>query len=291
METPASFSLSNSEIIDLGQRSHDEQIIIFLHIPKAGGTTINGIINQQYRKNCTFRFDGIENRYKLAELEQYQRSKLKLIRGHFAFGLHEFLSCPAKYFTLLRNPVSRTISHYNYLCRSSSLPNHEKVKEMSLKNYILSDLSNNNLQTKMLFGLSNVPAYSDEEILTTVKQNLENQFSVVGLVERFDETLFFLKQAFNWRVPLYIQQNITPQHQHIQNNVDNNIIDIIKEKNSLDLELYEYAQKQFEHQIAESKKDFYQNLERQKRINQLYQPFGSTYNLARHFMLKQLKKF
>ncbi|MBK1987110.1 sulfotransferase family 2 domain-containing protein [Sphaerospermopsis aphanizomenoides BCCUSP55] len=267
METFKSLSEINPEIIDLGKRSDKNQVIIFLHIPKAGGTTINGIINQQYKKQLTFRFDGIENRHILAELGSDKRSKLKLIRGHFAFGLHEFLSCPATYFTLLRNPVSRTISHYNYLCRSSSVTNHERVKSMSLKEYILSDLSDNNLQTRMIFGLSKNHVSNDEEILTVAKHNLENKFSVVGLVERFDETLVLLRNAFNWRPPLYVQQNITPQQQALKNNIDDDIIDIIKQQNSLDMALYEYGQQKFEQQVDEFKNDFVQTLEMQKRMN------------------------
>ncbi len=123
-------------MIDLGRRKSQDKIIIFLHIPKAGGTTLNGIINQQYSKNTIFRFNSISSWTTVNDLPLRQREALRLIRGHFAFGLHQFLPCNSVYFTLLREPVARFVSQYHYIRRSPGLKAHEQLKSISLDEYI-----------------------------------------------------------------------------------------------------------------------------------------------------------
>jgi Galactose-3-O-sulfotransferase len=284
-------SLAQSEsIFDLGDRSVSDPMIIFLHIPKSGGTSLNGIINQQYPKKAIFRFNGIQNRDRIQQLSQQQRTNLQLIRGHFAFGLHEFLPCPAQYFTLLRDPVARFISHYHYVRRSVNIPGHAQVKSLTLRQYTQQmGQKNGNLQTRLLFGLNQTQCQTPSETLTVARQNLEQHFAVVGLVEQFDETLVLLKRAFGWRMPLYVQQNVTSQKQKDGTTIDPETLQLIEQCNAMDLELYRYAQARFTQQIEAIGKDFEPMLRRQQRWNSLYQPFGKSYGKVRQFALNQLK--
>jgi hypothetical protein len=276
--------------VDLGDRSTLDPMIIFLHVPKAGGTSLNGIINQQYAKHSIFRFDGINNYHQLEQLPLSQRENLKLIRGHFAFGLHQSLPCPSQYFTLLRDPVARFISHYQYARRSPNVPGHVQAKSLSLHDYTQCHGEKvGNLQTRLLFGLSSTDASGKPDLLQVVQRNLDQHFAVVGLVERFDETLVLLQQTFGWRTPVYIKQNVTSQKQKDATTLDPNTLQAIEQCNALDMELYRYAQSRFEQQIEAIGDAFATLLQKQQFWNGVYQPFGQGYGTARRFMLNQVK--
>lgn len=271
-------------MIDLGNRHPQTPMLIFLHIPKAGGTTLNGIINQQYAKHTTFRFNSITAWQTINDLPQPQRQSLRLIRGHFAFGLHQFLPCHAIYFTLLRDPVARFISHYHYVHRSPGVKAHEQVRSISLEEYVETmGAEKGNLQTRLLFGLSEVSKPTPENIIATVKQNLDRHFRVVGLVERFDETLVLLQRAFGWRSPVYVRQNVTLAAEKNQAEISQATLQKIKQYNAMDLELYEYGLQKFEQQIA-AIDQFEQRLNQQRLLNRLYQPLGRSYNFARSLL-------
>ena len=51
--------------------------------------------------------------------------------------------------------------------------------------------------------MSLFPSVSNPAVLTAAKENLARQFIVVGLTERFDETLALLKVVLGWKVNRY----------------------------------------------------------------------------------------
>jgi Galactose-3-O-sulfotransferase len=277
------------ETINFGQRAEIDQLLLFLHIPKAGGTTLNGIINQQYPKAKTFHLNGINNLPQLAQLSLAQRQSLKIIRGHFAFGIHQFLECPSTYFTLLREPIQRVISHYHYVRRSPQVPGHMAAQTMSLAEYVVAQRAN--LQTRMLYGLIDHKASCETEILAIAKHHIDTSFAVVGILERFDETLALLQLAFNWTMPVYIQQNIATQAKQASSSalppdVSAKTLALIGEKNAMDIALYQYAQEKFEQRISHLGDQFSQVLATQQWQNSLYQPLGKTYNWVRKQVLR-----
>ncbi|MDV3351376.1 sulfotransferase family 2 domain-containing protein [Leptothoe sp. LEGE 181152] len=277
---------SQSDIFAIGENLNGKPLVIFLHIPKAGGTTLNGIINQKYSKNRTFRFNGINQKHELAKIAEYKRRNLQLIRGHFAFGLHKYLSCPSTYFTLLREPVKREISHYHYVRRSSNLKGFNEVQSQTLEEFILA--SKGNIQTRLLYGLSDIKAQNDNEMLKIAKQHLEQYFSVIGLVERFDESLILLQDAFDWSTPVYVKQNITSQRQLNSQSISASTMELIQERNSMDIKLYEYAKEKFEQQIDSLGERFDKLFQIQQHRNHLYQPLGRAYNFSRYVFLKHI---
>src|SRR5688572_23622371 len=121
--------------------------LIFLHIPKAGGTTLHSILERLYEGSNLFSIKvrghhlGVEE---FTSLSQEKKDQIQLLKGHMPFGLHtHFKDADVKYITLFRNPVDRIISHYEYVLRKANHYLYEKVKEgnMTLLDYALSDLS------------------------------------------------------------------------------------------------------------------------------------------------------
>jgi hypothetical protein len=94
--------------------------IIFLHVPKTAGTTINQILQRQYEPSQILYLGAnaqasIKDYQRLAEEE---KKKIRLVAGHTAFGFHKYTPGSSTYFTFLREPVARVVSFYHYVKNS-----------------------------------------------------------------------------------------------------------------------------------------------------------------------------
>jgi len=250
---------------------------IFLHVAKTAGTTLNQVLGREYADILSFyipkesgsHFEDFKNRLK--------NENAALIRGHFEFGWHYFLSRPFTYFTILRDPVERVISEYFYILSSPDHPLHEQVGKQGggLPDFVRK-WNAPNLQTKKISGMTftkNSGVSQDVEVnadnmLKMAKENLSKHFAVVGLTERFDETLILLKREFGWDWPFYIRDNVT-KDKAAREDIPSSTIDIIKEYNRLDIELYEYAKKCFNEQIDSQGQSFYDEVEKFKELNKI----------------------
>src|SRR5262245_10933147 len=91
--------------------------VIFLHIPKAAGSTLLRILDGYYSKERIFDIIGSRLKETTAEftgLPAARRAEIMLLRGHMPFGLHEYLPKPSTYITMFRNPTARVVSGYYF---------------------------------------------------------------------------------------------------------------------------------------------------------------------------------
>ena len=88
--------------------------IIFVHIPKTAGTTLDFIIRQNFRESESFRIYGDDLKSTYPEIILSNRvndTNIRIFMGHIFFGLHKYLTFPATYFAFVRDPIKRAISH------------------------------------------------------------------------------------------------------------------------------------------------------------------------------------
>lgn len=132
-------------------------MLIYLHIPKTGGTTLHSVLSQRYSRDATFRYVGPDAEGAFRQLSQARQQSIKLMRGHFPFGLHKLIERPSFYVTFLRDPIDRVVSlYYNGIRR----PDHKFQRlgltpDMSLLDFIHSGIAEdrvNNGQTWYLSG-------------------------------------------------------------------------------------------------------------------------------------------
>ena len=116
------------------------------------------------------------------------------------FGLHARLSRPATYITVLRDPVDRVISAFYFMSNYKLHPNYWKFRRegWQLEDFVRRS-PRENVQSKMMAG-ANYDEPCTAEILEKAKQNLAKYFSVVGLTERFEESLALMKLRFGWKL-------------------------------------------------------------------------------------------
>ena len=218
-----------------------------MHIPKAAGQTIYGIVGRQYPRPEVLILGGRLGQTSLPPIDDARRAKI--ILGHVHYGLHRHLDGDNTYVTLLREPVPRVLSLYRYIAMSPQHYLHEQVANATLLDFVSSEVDAaevENGQVRQIAGLTR--GVADTSTLVRAKQNLAETFRVVGLVERFDESVLLFKRNLGWKMPLYARKNVT-RGVLPSNATDDKALDIIKRRNALDIELYGFACDLFEQQI------------------------------------------
>jgi hypothetical protein len=223
----------------------DRETLIFLHIPKTAGTTLNRIIEWQYSPFEIFTIDPYRIRAtpeRLKSLPEKRRRRLRVVRGHMLYGVHEWLPQAATYITMLRDPVARVLSAYYFVLRRPLNPLHRRVKRerLGVEDYIRLFPERHNLQCRLIAGAKDT-AITDERLLDTAKENLTKSFSVVGISEQFEESLVLIAMTFNWQIPFYKNCKVSKARPKI----DPGIAAMIRDHNRLDVELYEFGKQLF----------------------------------------------
>lgn len=206
----------------------------FVHIEKAAGTTFHTILLNNFASYTVVTpWSYWSNDDKNIFLEEEVLALRKIMKFSKGFGGHSvrsylryenILEQPIQYITFLREPISRYLSHYNYQ------KNVMKI-DITFEDY-LNESRFSNFMTKRIGGCYDI---------RQAKKNLIKQFSFVGLVEHFDESLLLLNDiVFGGSLDvLYEKKNVAKN--------DDKIISIdtyteqIKSNNCLDIDLYEFA--------------------------------------------------
>jgi hypothetical protein len=191
----------------------------------------------------------------LETASQERKAGLRLLRGHVPFGaFDEHMQGRLPYFTILRDPIERAISLYYFIRRTDIHPLYDLLRsgEVGLQDFIESkaDEMIDNGQTRMVSGVWRGPPFGEltEETLDIAKRNLRERFLVVGLTERFDETLILTKRALGWGSVVYKPQNVSPERPSA-GALTGSTVEAIAAANQLDIELYEYAVTLFKEQM------------------------------------------
>ncbi|MEL6222424.1 MAG: sulfotransferase family 2 domain-containing protein [Cyanobacteria bacterium J06627_8] len=273
--------------------SSQENTILFLHLMKTGGRTLASILKQNFANDTRFHCGQRpgETIGDLSQLSDDKRRSLRLIHGHFRFGIHHQLPQPFTYITLLRDPIERVISHYYYALHTPKHYTHQLVVEnqMPLSAYVehgIIDL--NNGQVRAIAGdVSQSFKFGEQNnsLLYEAQANLDAYFSLVGITERFDESLLLLKRQFNLTRVLYTRANVNSSRR-AQTPISDDDIECIKHYNSLDIQLYERAKQQLQHQIEQAGASFQTELKLLKELNTQYEGVQTHLNTVKHQLSK-----
>jgi hypothetical protein len=238
--------MGDSTLASQPKVKQSEKAVIFLHLPKCAGTTLNRIIEWEYNPMRVFSIDPIFFVWSYKKLNRWPAERLarmQVFKGHMPLGIHRRLPQPSTYITFLRDPVERVISAY-YFARNYVLhPKHRWMSKMTLEEYVRVS-PNHNVQSKFISGRHHA-GDCGEETLDAAKENLLRYFSLVGLTERFDEGLALLKIMFGWEIAKYAKFNVT-KNRLKKASLPPSTVELITERNKYDVALYEFAVPIFE---------------------------------------------
>jgi len=257
-----------------------EKTLIFLHMYKTAGTTLNEIIRRQFPQDAIFYFPKgssqiiQEHTELLKRLSKKDRLRIKCIWGAPFLGLHKHLPQPSSYVMLLRDPVERVISEYYHQERffgpdGSELP----PQDVNLEDYVRNGMMLAwNGQVRYLLGAPEGPwpnygpvsvSHDDLEI---AKANLREHF-IIGLTERFDESLILLKKAFGWRTKDIVYRKQRVGNRPPKGEISRETIKLIEERNELDIQLYQFARQLFEERISQQDSSFRREVQILRLLN------------------------
>ena len=261
--------------------------LIFLHILKTGGTTLNVLLENYFAPENSFATfpnerhpDGHIDKFNA--LTEAEKLDIDFLTGHMGFGLHEKLPRPSQYVTMLRDPVARVVSRYRHEQRDEPSHLHKHIQEgMTLAQYAkyyAEAAEMDNLQTRMVAGNWNLRGRGPctQQMLAQAKANLDQHFIVVGVTERFDETYLLLTKQLNWPILPYKRRNVMPVGQ-ISDDLSLETLSAIRFYNQFDVELFEYAEQLLDKQVRQ------QGLKFQIEL-WLFQKMNQSPRLTRYFM-------
>lgn len=267
--------------------------IVFIHIPKTGGMTVQAMIRDIYRPGELHKINpDVDSIKQYQSLSRDRKDKLKVIYGHMDYWIHELLPPNSRYVTLMRNPVERVISHYRYVRRTANNPLRDLAMQSSLEDWVarcgLHEMDNG--QTRRLSGTTDFVRFGEcsAAMLEEARHNIRQNFALVGITERFDETYGLMSRLFGWRIKHYPPRNVARRGSDIKE-IPVRTIRLIEKLNSLDMELYQHATRLLSDRLGQTDIENELRLLRGKRENtfMLWGDIASQY--AREKLRKWLK--
>jgi hypothetical protein len=171
-----------------------------------------------------------------------RRDRIRVVTGHFPLCTAELLDGEFRTFTIVRDPVERTLSHLRHHRRTTPADADLELERIyedpgNFKHFI------DNHMVKMLSFRAEelrpsammTPVDLDAGRLRVAKSGLEGM-DVFGLQEDFENFAQRLERLYGWRLGPVVRENSTPPE-----DVPASFRRRIAEDNRLDMELYEHA--------------------------------------------------
>ena len=182
----------------------------FLHLQKTGGTALFQRLRESFGPSAVYPTPDDQGNVAavievahLAERFRTHRDDIRVVTGHFPLCVVDGLGAPFSTFTVLRDPVERTLSLLRRRraadARFQGCDLREIYEDAGLRDIIRNHMVKMLSLTVEEMGaapLTQSVAFDDAR-LDRAKRNLEG-IDVVGLQERFDDFCAELEARFGW---------------------------------------------------------------------------------------------
>jgi hypothetical protein len=195
--------------------------LVFIHIPKAGGTTINNILMKNYRYRLDSYGKDFFPRYypdefiSLVQPPQGDDTRRPVyFTGHIDVDNEVFRYMPVRYVTvtMLRDPIERVISHYRFHSTLSGSPLASDISQhqLDIVDYFKRSRETIGLQYEVFAPGAGDGANESPQAIEEALHNLESRVSFFGLQEDFDAFAVLLAELLGLADVHYAALNRTP---------------------------------------------------------------------------------
>lgn len=221
--------------------------IVFMHIPKTAGTSLNETLSQSFNSDEVVRYY-----YHNGSYPTLNKMKKGFFTGHFEYGLQDAIFNSPFNISFLRNPIDRLISQINFDQNFfSSQPNGYQRqleifnKSVDYKEFIMETRSVyfDNAQVRAFANISNEVDFGEIK-LSHFQEAIRNldKFDYIGFQEEFEPCVRELCTILNID-PKLSKENIASNTPWINKDEIDNIYDttFLRSLNCWDELLYQYA--------------------------------------------------
>ena len=232
--------------------------VIFIHIPRTAGTSIrtalDSLFSPEERIYTYARRSWAIPPDRLGELDEGTRRRALLVFGHAPFGLHRDLPQRCRYATLVRDPVERVISNFYFyantlakrtargLAPGTRMEQAVASGEIDLAGYLRSEgpAPPPNLMTRWIAGRTGTGSADDPVLLEKARRNIDRRFVGIGTTQHSQQFIDLLAEHMIWGAVTVGRVNPNPRRKQTDQ-LDPTVLDLARERNALDLALYEWV--------------------------------------------------
>ena len=247
-----------------------DQTIVFLHIPKTGGTSLHEILVENFRDEeiCPERFNRLEH-WNSDDLAQF-----RFFSGHFDRGGLDRIPQQKSVISIFRDPKRRILSLYYFwrshkdaVIKRANLHGPRIAKQMPLLEFLRNRSDSvpqniDNMLARTLLGKISIGRNGEylcpkPEVLPRVTEYIE-RMAAFGIMEEFDESAQHILSTLGFPIPERI-----PHARNSESLNDPNLERIEREPvtpeieaelerlTEMDQQIYEYARRRFRQLLSE----------------------------------------
>jgi hypothetical protein len=232
-------------------------LVVFVHVPKAGGTSFNAILWQVYGRHFV-NYNKRMSKWSPARINRRRANDLRAIAGHFPFGFHAtygreyhrwlygpdsvFSGRRIRYVAIVRDPVERAKSYYRFV---TSFPAHHLYRHTrGMSPPVFFDY----LQRAGIMECENQQCHliggATERRFAVARERIINDYLAVAALEDFNSLVEHLSRVLHWPNVFELKVRNQSPRSVGTDEFDAHMLERIREMNAEDLQLHHFARQE-----------------------------------------------